>query len=79
MGMLLLSSPNYIVIILRGEDVNVPVWHTREAVGLLKSLYPSQEIMLVVLFVVVGLMHSNSDFFQLQGRWRRRTLVSKHF
>lgn len=29
----------------RGDDENVPVWHTREAVATLKSWYPSANIM----------------------------------
>jgi len=68
MGTPLPCSRNQIVIIFRGEDVNVPVWHTREAVGLLKSLYPSQEIMLGVLFAVWDYCIRFLTLAQLQGR-----------
>lgn len=43
------------IAFVRGDDENVPVWHTREAVSVLKTWYPHANVTLVHVIASVSL------------------------
>lgn len=51
-----------------GDDENVPVWHTREAVSVLKSWSPSAKVVCVAM--LNHLSNITCIFLKLQGRLR---------
>lgn len=61
---------------ISGDDENVPVWHTREAVSALKSWRPSANVVCVIvfrrLFIHLTLIRHSSQSFKEdpgEGHW----------
>ncbi len=49
----------------RGDDENVPVWHTRELVATLKSWYPKADVTYVHFAALLSLLNSHQDFWKI--------------
>lgn len=50
-------------IILSGEDNNVPVWHTCEQVGIIKTWDPDADVTCVLLFHSSGVNYVISPLY----------------
>ena len=59
------------MLLISGKDENVPVWHTRETVALLKSLYPTKEVSWVLESEIEMYPHQASRFKEdsEKGHW----------
>lgn len=53
------------IFLCRGNDENVPVWHTRELVATLKSWYPKADVTYVYFAALHSLLNSHQDFWKI--------------